>query len=115
VGGGFFWRITAMGIGDGLAILQSWGPVLGPAILVLIFFLWKDWRREVRLLDRVEALEKEQKEVLLPLVSQCATAIAQNTLIMQQLEKIMRRCTAVTKRDQRSVLDQLIEDANESA
>jgi hypothetical protein len=104
-----------MGISDGLAILQGWGPILGPALLVFAFYLWKDWRREMRLLDRVEALEKEQKEILLPLVEQCATAIAQNTIVMQRLEQIMRRCTAVTKHDQRNMLDQLIEDAHEPA
>ncbi len=99
----------------GLDFLQTWGPVVGPILCVLAFFLWKDWRREMRLLDRVEALEKEQKEILLPLVEQCATAIAQNTAIMQRLEKVISRCTAVAKNEQKHLLDKLIEDAHDDA
>lgn len=104
-----------MGISDGLAILQGWGPVVGPALLVFAWFLWRDWRREMRLLDRVEAMEREQKEILLPLVAQNTTAIAQNTVVMQRLEAIMRRCTAVAKNDQKDLLSRLIEDANDES
>jgi hypothetical protein len=104
-----------MGIGDAVTLLKEWGPIVGFAFGVLAFFLWKDWRREMRLLDRVEALEKEQKEILLPLVEQCATAIAQNTAVMQRLESIMRRCTAVARNDQKDLLTRLIEDANDES
>jgi hypothetical protein len=104
-----------MEILNGFNFLKEWGPVVGPALVVLAFFLWKDWRREMRLLDRVEALEKEQKEILLPLVEQCAKAIAQNTLVMQRLEKVIGRCTAVARCEQRNLLDKLIEDAHDDA
>lgn len=104
-----------MDLATGLGFLQTWGPVVGPALGILAFFLWKDWRREMRLLDRVELLEKEQKEVLFPLVKQCAEVIAQNTLVMQRLEKVMRRCTAVARNEQKNLLDRLIEDSHDDA
>jgi hypothetical protein len=100
---------------DAWSVLSQSGPLAGAAIVMVAFFLWRDWRREMRLLDRVEALEKEQKEVLLPLVEQCAKAIAQNTVVMQRLEKMIGRCTAVAKNEQKHLLDRLIEDAHDDA
>jgi hypothetical protein len=80
-----------MDLSSTLSLLKEWGPVFGPALLVLAFFLWKDWRRETRLQDRVDALEKEQKETLLPLIEKCATVIAQNTAVMSRLEKVLEQ------------------------
>jgi hypothetical protein len=37
-------------------------------LIAVIFFLWRDYRREDRLAARIETLEDEQREVLLPLV-----------------------------------------------
>jgi hypothetical protein len=95
---------------QGISFLKDWGPVLGPSILILAFFLWKDWRREVRLQDRVEVLEKEQKELILPLLKQNVEVIAQNNLIMQRLEKVLGKCTAALKDDQRDLLERLTND-----
>jgi hypothetical protein len=102
-----------MDVSSALTLLKEWGPVFGPALLVLVFFLWKDWRRENRLQDRVEALEKEQKEVLLPMIERCATVIAQNTAVMIRLEKVIDRLAVLAGQEERCILDQLIEDAAE--
>ena len=59
------------GLTDILWLIKSLGPTVGPALLVLGFFLWKDWRREDRLQRRVEKLEQEQKEVMLPMIEKC--------------------------------------------
>ena len=80
-----------MDLSSTLSLLKEWGPVFGPALLVLAFFLWKDWRRETRLQDRVDALEKEHKDVILPLVEKCSTVIAQNTAVMMRLEKVLEQ------------------------
>ena len=74
---------------DFVGIIRMWGPVLGPSLALLTFFLWKDWRREDHLQERIEKLEQEQKDIVLPMVEQCVTVIASNTEVMKRLEKIM--------------------------
>ncbi len=102
-----------MDLSSALTLLKEWGPALGPALLVLAFFLWKDWRRETRLQDRVDALEKEHKDVILPMVEKCATVIAQNTAVMLRLEKVIDRLVLLEGHEERSIFDRLIEDAAE--
>ena len=80
-----------MGITDLWTFFNQWGPVFGLVVVTLIFFLWKDWKRENRLQDRVEALEKEHKEIILPLLEKCVTAITQNTIIMGRVETVVNR------------------------
>ena len=63
----------------------------GPLLIAVIFFLWRDYRREDRLATRIETLEDEQREVLLPLVKKCSTVITQNTVVMQRLERALER------------------------
>jgi hypothetical protein len=96
-----------------LGLLSQFGPLIGPALVVMAFFLWKDWRREIRLQDRIDALEKEQKDVILPMVEKCATIIAQNTAVMLRLEKMIDRLVLFQGQEERCILDQLIADAAE--
>lgn len=56
-------------------MLKDFGPILG----VVLFFIWRDWKREDRLADRVEQLETYQQETLVELVKETTTVIAQNT------------------------------------
>jgi len=44
-------------------LLKNFGPLL----LAVIFFLWRDYHREDRLLTRINVLEDEQRTVILPL------------------------------------------------
>jgi hypothetical protein len=81
---------------------------------VIAFFLWKDWKREMRLQDRIEVLERDQKELLLPLVRECSAIIAQNTAVMIRLEKTLERQAAKEAQDERGLLDQLLEDAQKN-
>lgn len=74
---------------DFLGIIRVWGPVLGPSLALLTFFLWKDWRREDHLQERIEKLEQEQKDIVLPMVEKCVTVIAANTEVMERLQRIM--------------------------
>ena len=55
------------------------------------FLLWQGWVREVRMGKRIVKLEDEQRNVLMPLVERCADVIAQNTLMMERLEKALDR------------------------
>ena len=102
-----------MDLGTSLGFIREWGPFVGPALALLAFFLWKDFRREVQLQKRITSLEKEQKEVLFPLIERCVEVIAQNTLVMQRLEKVIGRCTAVARCDQKNLLDRLIENSHD--
>jgi hypothetical protein len=63
----------------------------GPLILAVAFILWQGWVRESRLNKRIEKLEDEQRNVLLPLVERCADVIAQNTMMMERLEKALEK------------------------
>jgi hypothetical protein len=89
---------------DMLLLLKQYGPL----ILVAAFFLWQGWVREGRMSKRIEQLEDEQRNVLMPLVERCADVIAQNTMMMERLEKALDErfecpwrptCAAKQKRD----------------
>ena len=44
-----------------LVLLKQYGPLA----LVVAFFLWQNWLRELRMSNRITKLEDEQREVLL--------------------------------------------------
>jgi hypothetical protein len=71
---------------DVVMLLKQYGPL----IVVTAFFLWQGWVRENRLCNRVDKLEDEQRNVLLPLVERCSDVIAQNTMMMERLEKALQ-------------------------
>ena len=103
-----------MGISDLWGILNQWGPVFGLVTLTLMFFLWKDWKRENRLQDRVEALEKDQKEIILPMLEKCTTVIAQNTQMMARVESMISRCIFACKYEQQINSDEIREHLREN-
>jgi hypothetical protein len=72
---------------DVVLLLKQYGPL----VLVTAFFLWQGWVRECRMCKRIDQLEDQQRSVLLPLVERCADVIAQNTLMMERLEKSLDR------------------------
>ncbi len=70
-----------------LELLKQFGPLAG----AVLFFIWRDWRREDRLTSRIEKLEDEQRSIILPLVEKSTTVIAQNTLVMERLEASLEK------------------------
>ena len=68
-------------------LLKTFGPLL----VAVIFFIWRDYRREDRLAARVKQLEDEQRDVILPLVKETTEVITRNTEVMQQNIKVMER------------------------
>ena len=70
---------------DAIALLKQYGPL----VLVTAVLLWQSWVRECRMNKRIVKLEDEQRNVLMPLVERCADVIAQNTLMMERLEKAL--------------------------
>jgi hypothetical protein len=69
-------------LGDAMALIKLYGPTF----VAVIFFLWRDYRREDRMTARIDALQQEQREVLLPLVKDSTAVIAKNTVVIERLE-----------------------------
>ena len=74
-------------LGDLSWLLRSFGPLL----VAVIFFIWRDYRREDQLTRRIESLEDEQREIILPLVKETTAVIIRNTEAMQQNIRVMER------------------------
>ena len=72
-----------------LELLKAYGPLAGLAV----FFIWRDWKREDRLTTRIEKLEDEQREIILPLVEKSTNVIALNTSVMERLEAAFEKLT----------------------
>lgn len=72
---------------DAMSLIRQFGPFF----LAVVFFLWRDWKRENRLSDRLDELENEQREVILPLVKDCSSVIAKNTAVMERIERFLDR------------------------
>jgi len=79
--------MNADSFADLLMLLKQYGPL----VLVAAFFLWQGWVRENRMSKRIEHLEDQQRNVLMPLCERCADVIAQNTMMMERLEKALDR------------------------
>jgi hypothetical protein len=73
---------------DFLQLLKDFGPFAG----VILFFIWRDWKREDRLVARVEALEKYQVDVLSDLVKESLTVIANNSEQLRWTGALIQSC-----------------------
>ena len=100
-----------MGLSDISQMLGQFGPWVTLAVVTLGFFLWKDWRREMRLQDRVEKLEQEHKDTILPLVEKSVEVLAQNTLVLGRIERILDRLATVQLLNERTALNHVVADA----
>ncbi len=72
---------------DAIEIIKNYGPFCGILLLAVIFFIWRDWKREDRLTKRISVLEDETRNVLLPLVKECTAVVTRNTHVMERLER----------------------------
>jgi hypothetical protein len=69
-------------------LVKDFGPLVG----IVLFFIWRDWRREENLVNRVTDLEKFNTEVLTAMVKESTAIIATNTEQMRSLSGLMDRC-----------------------
>lgn len=67
----------------------------GPLVAALAFFVWRDWRREDRLQTRVETLERDFRDVVIPLTENVAITLARNTEVLEENIKVMREVEKV--------------------
>ncbi len=72
---------------DAIGILQQYGPFCGVLLLAVVFFMWRDWKREARLLKRIETLEDDYRQTFVPLLQQCMVVISHNTVVIERVEK----------------------------
>lgn len=79
--------IAASDLSDAIQLIKQFGPLL----VAVVFFIWRDWKREDRLMKRIERLEGEQRDVILPLVKECAEVIAKNTAVIAEANLHWRR------------------------
>lgn len=82
------------GLSDMGWLFQNYGPF----VAAVVFFIWRDYRREDRLSTRIKELEEEQREVILPLVKSCTEVITKNTQVMEQNLRVMDRLNSVIDR-----------------
>jgi len=80
---------------DFAAVLHDFGPVIG----IILFFIWRDWKREDRLVDRVEALEKYQQTTLENLVKENIQVIAHNTEQLKWTGTLIQSCHSGKQND----------------
>lgn len=67
-------------------LLKDFGPVIG----IILFFIWRDWKREEGLVERVQKLEDFNTKVLTDMVKEqsrtiatCTSVIAANTEVIK--------------------------------
>ncbi len=70
-----------------ITFLKEFGPLIG----LVFFFIWRDWKREDRLLTRVEALETYQRETLVGLLKNTTAALTHNSECLKWVGRIIER------------------------
>ena len=57
----------------------------GLPIALVMFFIWRDWKRENSMMIRINKLQDEIRDILKDLVTKCTTALVENTNAMHKL------------------------------
>jgi hypothetical protein len=69
-------------------MFKDFGPVIG----IVLFFIWRDWKREESLVTRVKHLEDFNTETLSNLVKESSAVIATNTEQLRIMNGLMSTC-----------------------
>ncbi len=83
--------LAETGLFDMIEVLKQYGPFCGILVLLVVFFIWRDWKREDKLTKRIAVLEDETRNILLPLIKECTAVIAHNTAVMDRLENHLNK------------------------
>jgi hypothetical protein len=70
-------------------LAKDFGPLVG----IVLFFIWRDWRREQNLVERVQKLEDYNTEILTNIVKEQAMVIATNTEVIKANTEQIRLST----------------------
>lgn len=66
-------------------LLSEYGPLIG----VVVFFIWRDWKREDKLSERITSLEEYQKGILADLVEKSTVALTHSADCMKWIANVM--------------------------
>jgi hypothetical protein len=76
---------------------------LGPLAAVVVFFIWRDWQREICLSLRVEKLEEYHRETLKDLVEKSTSALIQCSECLKWIghvvDHLVRVCPRMVGKD----------------
>jgi len=70
-------------------LAKDFGPLVG----IVLFFIWRDWRREQNLFERVQKLEDYNTETLTNIVKEQAMLIATATQVIATNTEVIRANT----------------------
>lgn len=85
--------MIATAFSDTIEVLRHYGPIYGPLLLALAFFIYRDWKREQQQSKQINRLVQENREVLIPLVKTCTEVISKNSVIMERNTQVMAENT----------------------
>jgi hypothetical protein len=71
-----------------IEVVRDFGPVLG----VILFFIWRDWKREDAMTKRIQALEEFQQNQLLDLIKKTNDVVAHNTEQLKWVAALVQNC-----------------------
>jgi hypothetical protein len=69
-----------------IELFQRFGPLVG----VVLFFIWRDWKREETLTKRIQILEEYNREVLVGLIKSTTSAIVANTALYRWVVTLVK-------------------------
>ena len=75
--------------------METWFWILikqyGLPIALVAFFIWRDWKRETGMTNRINKLQDEIRDILKDLVTKCTAALVDNTNAMNKLIETLDR------------------------
>lgn len=86
--------------------VYQWATILkyaGPIAAIVIFFLWKDWQREIHTQEKMAKLETYQRKTLESLVEKSTAALTQSSECIKYLgyivERLIQICPKISGQD----------------
>jgi hypothetical protein len=71
---------------------------VGPLAAIIIFFVWRDWQREILQAKRTEKLEEYQRETLRSLVEKSTMALTQSSECLKWIGHVIERLARICPR-----------------
>lgn len=65
----------------------------GPVVAAIAFFVWRDWKRESSMTERIRALEDFQRDQLAGMVHDAIAVQTRTNEVMNRVELALTRCT----------------------
>lgn len=75
-------------------VLRDFGPLVG----AIVFFVWRDWKREGALSSRIIALEETQRDVLLSTIEKTTKVAERSTVVMELNGRALEQNAATMSR-----------------